>query len=100
MNTARFKRFELSEALLKDSAIYTHLPEENMLIIGKVISIDDLMLRGGKVVAYNTRNALVYDAPVDKKVDLEWLLMTLRMEIPFSAACKCTGATSQCCYSF
>ena len=38
-----------------------------MVIIGKVISIDDLMLRGGKVVAYNTRNALVYDAPVDKK---------------------------------
>ena len=67
MNTARFKRFELSEALLKDSAIYTHLPEENMLIIGKVMSIDDLVLRGGKVVAYNTRNALVYDAPVDKK---------------------------------
>jgi len=66
MNTARFKRFSLSEAILKDSAIYTHLPEENMIISGRVISTDDLLLRGGTIVAYNTSNALVYDTPISK----------------------------------
>ncbi len=67
LKTARFNRFLLSDALQKDTAVYSLLPEENMIISGTVNTTNDLVLRGGTVVAYNTSNTLVYDAPIDKK---------------------------------
>lgn len=64
LNTATFKRFRLCDAIAKDTLMYSYTPEMNMTICGSVRTEDRTVFRGGTLIAYNTSNNLVYDAPI------------------------------------
>lgn len=65
LSTARFHRFDLKEALEKDSAVYTHLPEQVMTFSGKIEKKNERPLKNGQLVVYRTINDYVYDVPLD-----------------------------------
>lgn len=62
--TATFSRFTLKEAAEKGEKIYTHIPEEVMAFRGSVKSEFGGLLKKSTLVAYNTDNARVYEAPI------------------------------------
>lgn len=68
LGTATFKRFCLSDAIAKDTAMYVYMPESNMTI-GGIVQTDERIPRAfgsGVLVAYNTSNDLVYDTDFGK----------------------------------
>ena len=64
LSTASFHRFDLKDAIAKDTALYTYLPEEVMSFSGKVEKKSRRPLKGGQLVAYHTVNDFVYDVPL------------------------------------
>ena len=68
LGTATFKRFCLSDAIAKDTAMYVYMPESNMTI-GGIVQTDERIPRAfgkGNLVAYNTSNNFVYDTAFGK----------------------------------
>lgn len=64
--TAKFCRFDISEALKKDTAMYVYMPEMNMVIAGTAYTMYRSSYHGGTLLAYNTENNLVYDTAIGK----------------------------------
>ena len=64
LSTVRFKRFPLKEAVEKDTAIYTYMPEKTLTFGGWVARKSGHPFKSGTVVAYHTGNDLVYDVPI------------------------------------
>ena len=64
LSTARFHRFNLTEALTKDTALYVYVPEQVMSFSGKIEKKSKNPLKGGQLVAYHTINDFVYDVPL------------------------------------
>ena len=64
LSTASFQRFDLRDAIAKDTALYTYLPEEVMSFSGKIEKKSRRPLKGGQLVAYHTVNDFVYDVPL------------------------------------
>ena len=64
LSTASFQRFDLKDAIAKDTALYTYLPEEVMSFSGKIEKKSRRPLKGGQLVAYHTVNDFVYDVPL------------------------------------
>ena len=62
LSTAKFQRFNLKEALAKDTAIYVHTPEEVMTFSGKIEKMNSHPMKEGQLVAYHTSSDYVYDA--------------------------------------
>jgi len=62
LSTARFMRFNLAEALKKDTALYVHAPEQVMTFGGKIEKKSGHPMKDGQLVAYHTTNDYVYDA--------------------------------------
>ena len=67
IGTASFKRFDIAEAVKKDTAIYTYLPDDVMYFRGKVESPSKKPFNNGSLVAYNTESNAVYNAELNKK---------------------------------
>ena len=67
IGTASFKRFDIAEAVKKDTAIYTYLPDDVMYFRGKVESHSKKPFNNGSLVAYNTESNAVYNAELNKK---------------------------------
>ncbi len=65
LSTARFSRFAVRDAIVKDTAMYVRMPEMNMTIHGEVGTVYS-NTSGAALVAYNTANNNVYDTTVDK----------------------------------
>ena len=65
LSTARFSRFAVRDAMVKDTAMYVRMPEMNMTIHGEVGTVYS-NTSGAALVAYNTANNSVYDTAVDK----------------------------------
>lgn len=65
LSTARFSRFAVRDAIVKDTAMYVRMPEMNMTIHGEVGTVYS-NTSGAALVAYNTANNSVYDTAVDK----------------------------------
>jgi len=61
LSTAKFQRFNLAEALAKDTAIYVHAPEQVLAFSGKIEKTNDQPMKDGQLVAYHTFNNFVYD---------------------------------------
>lgn len=64
LSTASFQRFDLKDAVAKDTAFYTFMPEEVMSFSGKIEKKSKRALKGGQLVAYHTVNDFVYDVPL------------------------------------
>lgn len=64
LSTANFHRFDLKDAIAKDTTLYTYLPEEVMSFSGKIEKKTKRPLKGGQLVAYHTINDFVYDVPL------------------------------------
>ena len=64
LSTTSFHRFDLKDAIAKDTALYTYLPEEVMSFSGKIEKKTKRPLKGGQLVAYHTVNDFVYDVPI------------------------------------
>jgi hypothetical protein len=64
LSTVRFHRFNLTEALTKDTALYVYVPEQVMSFSGKIEKKSTNPLKGGQLVAYHTINDFVYDVPL------------------------------------
>ena len=62
LSTARFQRFNLAEALAKDTALYVHAPEQVMMFGGKIEKKSGHPMKNGQLVAYHTTKDFVYDA--------------------------------------
>jgi len=65
LSTARFSRFAIRDAILKDTAMYVYMPEMNMTIQGDVSAVYS-NTPGTALVAYNTETNNVYDTTLDK----------------------------------
>ncbi len=65
LSTARFSRFAVHDAIVKDTAMYVRMPEMNMTIHGEVGTVYS-NTSGAALVAYNTASNSVYDTAVDK----------------------------------
>ncbi len=65
LSTARFSRFAVRDAIVKDTAMYVRMPEMNMTIHGEVGTVYS-NTSGAALVAYNTASNSVYDTAVDK----------------------------------
>ncbi len=65
LSTARFSRFAVRDAIVKDTAMYVRMPEMNMTIHGEVGTVYS-NTPGAALVAYNTASNSVYDTAVDK----------------------------------
>ena len=65
LSTARFSRFAVRDAMVKDTAMYVRMPEMNMTIHGEVGTVYS-NTSSAALVAYNTANNSVYDTAVDK----------------------------------
>jgi len=61
LSTARFQRFGLTEALIKDTALYAYLPEQVMTFSGKIDKKSGHPMKDGQLVVYHTTNDFVYD---------------------------------------
>jgi len=61
LSTARFQRFNLAEALAKDTALYIHSPEQVLMFSGKIEKMNSRPMKEGQLVAYHTTNDYVYD---------------------------------------
>ena len=61
LSTARFQRFNLAEALAKDTALYVHDPEQVMTFSGKIEKKSGHPMKDGQLVAYHTTKDFVYD---------------------------------------
>lgn len=68
LGEASFRRFDLAEAVKNDSAVYNYLPEQTMTISGTVYGDENAkhLMKGGRLVAYNSTNRMVTDTCVDK----------------------------------
>ena len=64
LSTASFHRFDLKDAIAKDTALYVYQPEEVMSFSGKIEKKSRRPLKGGQLVAYHTVNDFVYDVPL------------------------------------
>lgn len=64
LSSASFHRFDLKDAVAKDTALYAYLPEEVMSFSGKIEKKTKRSLKGGQLVAYHTVNDFVYDVPL------------------------------------
>ncbi len=64
LSTARFSRFAVRDAIVKDTAMYVRMPEMNMTIHGEVGTVYS-NTSGAALVAYNTASNSVYDTAVD-----------------------------------
>ncbi len=64
LSTARFSRFAVRDAIVKDTAMYVRMPEMNMTIHGEVGTVYS-NTSGAALVAYNTASNSVYDTVVD-----------------------------------
>ena len=64
LSTAKFQRFNLEEALEKDTALYVYAPEQVMAFSGKIEKMNERPLKGGELVAYHTTNDYIYDVPL------------------------------------
>ena len=62
LSTARFQRFNLVEALAKDTAFYVHTPEQVMTFSGKIEKKNEHPMKDGQLIAYHTTKDFVYDA--------------------------------------
>lgn len=62
LSTARFKRFDLKEAVVKDSALYVYLPEQVMSFSGQIEKTNKTPFGKGGLVAYHTDTDWVYEA--------------------------------------
>lgn len=67
LNSARFKRFNITEALRKGENIYRYMPEDNLAFGGSVTYANGHKLDGGSVLAYNTETNNVYTADIDSQ---------------------------------
>lgn len=65
LSTARFSRFAIRDAIVRDTAMYVYMPEMNMTIHGNV-SAAYSNKPGASLVAYNTTTNNVYDTTLDK----------------------------------
>lgn len=65
LSTAKFSRFAIRDAILKDTAMYVYMPEMNMTIHGEVSEAYS-NTPGAALVAYNTSNNNVHDTTLDK----------------------------------
>lgn len=65
LSTARFSRFAIRDAIVKDTAMYVYMPEMNMTIHGDVSEAYS-NAPGASLVAYNTSSNSVYDTTLDK----------------------------------
>ena len=61
LSTARFQRFNLTETLAKDTALYVYLPEQVMTFSGKIDKKSGHPMKDGQLVVYHTTNDFVYD---------------------------------------
>ena len=61
LSTARFQRFNLAEALAKDTALYVYAPEQVMMFGGKIEKKSGHPMKNGQLVAYHTTEDFVYD---------------------------------------
>ena len=61
LSTAKFQRFNLAEALAKDTAFYVHTPEQVLTFNGKIEKKSGHPMRKGQLVAYHTVNDYVYE---------------------------------------
>ncbi len=66
LGTAKFSRFNIKDAMAKDTAMYVYMPEETMTIEGNVETENHTVFRGGTLVVYNTLNNCVYDGSIGK----------------------------------
>jgi len=64
LSTASFQRFDLKDAIARDTTLYIHLPEEVMSFSGKIEKKSKCPLKGGQLVAYHIINDFVYDTPL------------------------------------
>ena len=62
LSTAKLQRFNLAEALAKDTALYAYAPEQMLTFSGKIEKKSGHPMRDGQLVAYHTINDYVYDA--------------------------------------
>jgi len=62
LSTARFKRFDLKEAVTKDSTLYVYLPEQVMSFTGQIEKTNKTPFGKGELVAYHTDTDFVYEA--------------------------------------
>ena len=60
--TACFKRFDLKEAVVKDSTLYVYLPEQVMSFAGQIEKTNKTPFGKGGLVAYYTDTDWVYEA--------------------------------------
>jgi len=67
LSTARFKRFNVKEALEKDSAIYAYLPEQIQTFSGWIEKKSLRPMSNGSLVAYHTLTDFVYEANLDEQ---------------------------------
>lgn len=65
LSTAKFSRFAIRDAIVKDTAIYVYMPEMDMAIHGEVSEVYS-NTPGAALVAYNTSNNNVYDTTLDQ----------------------------------
>lgn len=65
LSTAKFSRFAIRDAIVKDTAMYVYMPEMNMTIHGEVSEAYS-NTPGTALVAYNTSDNNVYDTTLDK----------------------------------
>lgn len=65
IGTVRFKRFNLKEAIQKDTAIYVYQPEMVLNFEGWAENDSKKPFKGGTLVAYNTENDLIYDTSIN-----------------------------------
>lgn len=61
LSTTRFHRFNLTEALAKDTTLYVYTPEQVMSFSGKIEKKSGYPMKDGQLVAYHTTNDFVYD---------------------------------------
>lgn len=67
LGTAKFKRFEIGEAVARDSSIYSYMPESVMYFTGKVETPSRKPFSKGMLMAYNTETNMVYNADLNEK---------------------------------
>ena len=67
LGTATFKRFDIGEAVARDSSIYSYMPESVMYFTGKVETPSRKPFAKGMLIAYNTETNMVYNADLNEK---------------------------------
>jgi len=65
LNTATIKRFNLKEIISKGENVYHFMPEEALTFGGNIQTENSHPFKKGTLLAYNTENNFVYEAPID-----------------------------------